>query len=336
MPDTVNVRTNMILRRVCHLARFLVFAACVVCHALSAFAQFAVEFHRTLLVTESEPVGLEIVVVQGHLQVAYAREGQVSITAIAQAPNGVDLPKDFFTTRLSVEQSVNRVEIREQARDEKSQRGVEVAYRIDVPYRTEVHSLLNQGKETVIGIMGPVRAKINKGDIKVSYISKGAVVEVGSGNLDLQVIGERVEARTGRGDISCLRVAQGLSAETGEGDISLNVVGPSHAMVKRGPGRIDAGGVMGTLVASTDAGDLHVKAAPRDDWQLSSVSGRVRVELPPRARFELDLDTTAGEVDVQRDDIEVPGAKVRRFHQKVNGGGKHVIVRAENGKIIIA
>jgi hypothetical protein len=336
MPHARNFRTHMTLRRVCHLARFLVFAACVVCHVLSAFAQFVVEFHRTLPVTVAEAVSLEIVIAKGDLQVAYAREGQVSITAIAQASNGGNLPEDFLTTRLSVERIGNRVEIREQAHDEESHSGVEVAYRIDVPYRTEVHSVLSQGKETVIGVMGPVRARTNKGDIKVSYISKGAVVEAGAGNLDLQVIGERVEAKTGRGDISCLRVAQGLSAETGEGDISLKAVGPSHAIVKRGPGRIDAGGVMGTLVASTDAGDLHVKAAPHDDWQLSSVSGTVRVELPPRARFELDVGTVSGEVDVHRNDIEVPGVEVRRFHQKVNGGGKHVVVRAQNGRIVIA
>src|SRR5262249_38797165 len=100
-------------------------------------------------------------------------------------------------------------------------------------------------------------------------------------------------------------------------------------------GRVDAGGVRGTLVASTDAGDLHVKAVPHDDWHLSSVSGTIRVELPPAAGFEVDANTISGEVSIGRDDLDKRTAGGRHFNQKANGGGKRIELRTEAGRIVI-
>jgi DUF4097 and DUF4098 domain-containing protein YvlB len=153
--------------------------------------------------------------------------------------------------------------------------------------------------------------------------------------LDLQVIGEHVEAHAGQGNISCTRAAQGVSADTGDGDISLMVVGPSTATVKKGSGRVDVGGARDSLVVSTDEGDLHVRAIPHDDWQLSSASGNVRLEFPPGAKLELDASTATGEFQVDRDDIARPNPNVRRLSQKVNGGGKRIAVHTGSGRILI-
>jgi DUF4097 and DUF4098 domain-containing protein YvlB len=154
-----------------------------------------------------------------------------------------------------------------------------------------------------------------KGDIKASYISKGLQAEVDHGNLDLQVIGEHVEAKTGSGNISCARLAQGVSAETGDGDITLMVVGPSTATVEKGTGRIDVGGARSSFVGSTDGGDLCIKAIPHGDWQLNSVSGNIRVELPAAAKFELDASTDSGNVLVDRDDTQ---SRVPRFLNSIS------------------
>src|SRR5262249_52325426 len=137
-----------------------------------------------------------------------------------------------------------------------------ISYRIDVPYRTEVQSSLSSGKQTITGVMGPINALADRGDIRISYVAKAVSAETGKGSLFLEVIGERANVAARAGSISCLRIAQGVNAETGDGDISLTVVGPSEARVRQGAGRIDAGGVRGTLIASTDAGDLHVKGVP--------------------------------------------------------------------------
>jgi Toastrack DUF4097 len=312
------------------LGQFVLFA---IAFCGSALAQITRDFNQTFAVSIAQPVRLDIELPTGDLQVAYSREGEVSISLqITADPN---VPSDFPVNLLSVTRAGNEINIRQQHSLDTSPDRIRITYRIGVPYRTEVHSFLNSGKQTITGIMGPVSAEINNGLLNVSYVSKAVVAHAGAGNLDLQVIGEHVEASTGQGNISCSRAVQGVSAETGEGDISLTVVGPSEAKVKQGTGRIDAGGVRGTFLASTDAGGLHVKAAPHDDWRLSSVSGPIRVELPPACSFDLDVMTT-GEVVIARDDLPKLTVGVRQLNQRANGGGKRIEVRSKTGRIMVS
>jgi hypothetical protein len=171
-------------------------------HVESASAQFADQFHRTLTVTTTEPVTLDIEVPKGDVQILYSRDGQVSIAGLAQASGG-GLDNDFFKAVLTVEQSGNHFKIRHVSNPAYPEQKISVLYRIDVPYRTEVTSQVNNGRQTLSGIMGPAKVVTRKGDIKASYVSKGLQAEVEAGNLDLEVIGEHVEAKTGNGNISC-------------------------------------------------------------------------------------------------------------------------------------
>src|SRR5215470_16703990 len=300
------------------------------------FAQSAREYHRTLPVTNVDPVTLDVHLSEGELQIAYGRDEQVSIVAIARVPAGTKAGEESLAAPISVEQDGNHVQVRNPSGAGSAAEKIRIACRIDVPYRTEVHSVVDNGKQTVTGIMGPVKTQTRKGDIKVSYVSKGVRAEAGLGNLDFEVIGERVEARTGAGAISCIRALQGGDAETGDGDIVLTVVGTIKATVRRGTGRIEVGAARGGFIGSTAGGDLRIKAAPHDDWRLSSVSGNIRVELPKSARFEVDATTDSGEVLINRDDIERPNASVRTLRQKVNGGGKRIEAHTESGKIVIS
>jgi len=316
-------------------AQTLALAVALTTCAQLGFAQSVREYRRTLQVAVTDPVILDVHLSQGDLQIAYGRDEQVSILAIARVPAGAEESEEFLATPISVEQRGNHVWIRNPSGAGSAADKIRIICRIDVPYWTEVNSVVDNGKQMVTGIMGPVRTQTRKGDIKVSYVSKGALAEAASGNLDLEVIGDHVDAKTGAGAISCARALQGVDAETGDGDIVLMVVGPSKATVKKGTGRIEVGAARGGLIGSTDAGDLRVKATPHDDWRLSSVSGSVRVELPPAAKFEVDATTDSGEVLINRDDIERPNAGVRNLRQKVNGGGKRIEAHTESGKIVI-
>ena len=317
------------------LAWFTVVSIASVACIQNSFAQVTTEIRRTLTVTSTEPLALDVEVPSGDLQILYGREGQVSISGVAKPSAGAKLDDNFFPAVLIIEQDGNHLTIRHVPSPAYSEKGIRVLYRIDVPYRTQVTTRVNRGKQNISGILGPVKAVTSKGDIKASYVSKGLRAQVDYGNLDLQVIGEHVEAKTGNGNISCSRVAQGVSAETGTGDITLMVVGPSTATVKSGSGRIDVGGARSSFAGSTDGGDLHIKAIPHGDWQLNSVSGNIRVELPEAAKFELDATTDSGNILVDRDDIAKPDAAVPHLHQQVNGGGKHIEARTNAGTIVI-
>ena len=300
-----------------------------------SFAQGKAEIHRTLMVTSTEQVILDVDVPSGDLQILYGREGQVSIAGVATASSDAKLDDNFFPAVLTIEQEGNHLTIRHVPEPAYPEKGIGVLYRIDVPYRTAVTSKLDRGQMNISGILGPVKAVTRNAEIKASYISKGLQARADIGNLDIQVIGEHVEAQTSRGNISCSRVALGVSAETDDGDITLMVVGPSTATVKKGIGRIDVGGARGTLVGSTDGGDLHVRAIPHDDWRLRSASGNVRLDLPPAAKLELDVSTTSGELQVDREDIGKPNSDPHHFYQTLNGGGKRIEVRTASGNIVI-
>ena len=287
------------------------------------------EFHRTFAVSLAEPVILQVDLLGGDLRIAYAHDGEVSISISAQNASSTDL--ESLSTRLVMAQSGNQLDVWERPGPGHNPK---LTYSIDVPYRTEVHTSLRRGKQTITGLMGPVTGEIGVGDIEASYISLGVTTRARTGNLIFEMVGGSIEARTDHGKIACQRAPQGISAETGDGDISLAAVGASAVVVKSGKGRIDVRGARGSLLASTLAGDLYVNAVPHENWQLSSGSGTIHLELPPRAGFDLDANTTSGQLTWARD-LTRPDTRVRHFTQKVNSGGKRIDVRSDSGDIVI-
>jgi len=293
-------------------------------------AKSSVELRRTLGVALDSPVLLDVMIPRMDLLIAYGANEQLSLEATAQGAAEKD-PRDL----LVIEQTGNHIRIATPAYDKPEEQQTKIVCRIAVPYRTEVHSVIENGTQNIVGIMGPVKAETSRGDIRVSYVSKEVFASTAIGNLEFKVIGSRVEAKAGDGNISCARVAQGTTAQTEDGDIVLKAIGPSTAVIMKGSGRVDADGVLGSFGASTAAGDVIVRAMPHDDWRLTSTGGNIRVELPSGAPFEIDAATTLGKILVERDDIESPAQLVRQLHAKVNGGGKHVEARTERGRVVL-
>jgi hypothetical protein len=309
----------------------LAFSYCNLC-----LAQHSAQLRKVFPVSIAQPVMLDVHLVEGELQIAYAHEGEVSIVAQLQPKVESRAAADSLADVLAVNAEGNKIEIGQRRLEPKLGPNSNISYRIGVPYRTEVRSALSSGKQTITGVMGPVNAQVDRGDIEISYVAKAVSAQTGAGRLLLEVIGGPATVAASVGNISCVRIAQGVDAETGDGDISLLVVGPSEAKVSRGTGRIDVGGIRGTLTASTDAGDLHVKAVPHDNWRLSSASGAIRIEVPSVSRFDLDAMTDSGELVIRRNDLPKPGVGVRQFNQKANGGGKKIEVRSQSGRIVVS
>jgi hypothetical protein len=301
-----------------------------------SYAQSTRQWQRRFSTSIAEPVSIQVNLTQADLQIGYAREGEVSIKVSARTASDNDIDENYFAAHVLIEQSGNKISIREQPSASAFDRSIRMAFQIDVPYRTQIQTRVVTGKQSITGVMGPVTAQSDNGDIKVEYVSNAVTAEAGTGNLDLLVIGAKIEAKTGTGNISCSRAQQGVSAETTDGDITLMVVGSSQAIIKTGTGRIEVGGVRGTLLASTVAGDMHVKAVPHDDWQLKSVSGSIRVELPPQSGFEIHAETQSGALIISRDDLEKTSVEDRLLVRKANGGGTRIELHTDAGKIVIS
>src|SRR5207237_1154226 len=126
----------------------IVFSALAVCASLvcaQSTAQADGDFHRILTVNPSEPVILSVELERGDLQISYSRDGQVSITAFGAASGGVKLDAGYFASIVRLEQSENRIQLRDVLTAEQVQARNTIHYRIDVPYRTEVKSRVNRG-----------------------------------------------------------------------------------------------------------------------------------------------------------------------------------------------
>lgn len=276
-----------------------------------------VGFRQTLPVSIASPVILDIAVSRGNVTIGYARDGEVSISVSAKDVAGKSASAEYLKTALAIEQYENHILIRESlatATDLK----FNVSYRIDVPFQTQVKSFIaGLGNQKLIGIAGPAKLSTRTGDIEATLVRFAWV-----------------EAITGRGNISCSRSAQVL-AQTGAGNITLMEDGPSKAAVKKGAGRIEVGGVRGSFEGVTDLGELHIKAVLNDDWHLTSTAGNIRIEVPSKAKFRLDASTLAGRIYVEHGAMEKPPEDARQLRQEVNGGGKSIQARSNNGNIFI-
>ena len=312
------------------LIRSMVVMAVVAAYLQQGSAQ---QIRRTFVVSLAEPVTLHVELEQGDLQIGYARDGEVTITVVATGNLDAIPEAASLADQFRVETVNNHVEVRN---GPGSSPAIRLTYRIDVPYRTEVAALLQYGKAKISGIMGPVNVEVGIGDIQVARISLESTAHTRMGDLSFDVVGGKIEARTKQGNIACQRAPQGINAETGYGDISLAVVGASAAIVNTGGGRIDAVGVRGPLLATASSGEILVRAVPHDDWQLSSISGTVRLQLPRGSRFDLDLATNSGEMVITRDDLKNPRVGVRHVNEKANGGGKRIEVRTDSGRIVVS
>src|SRR6202007_2936066 len=99
-----------------------------------------------------ETVTLDVDVAAGELQVSYGRDGELSIAASARSSAQAGIADDFFSTVLSIEQSGNHIKIHTSDAAAYEER-IRVLYRIDVPYRTELTSKINSGKQVITGIL---------------------------------------------------------------------------------------------------------------------------------------------------------------------------------------
>lgn len=284
----------------------------------ASFAKSKAEFQRIIPLAPRDHIVVDVTVPQGDVTISYAHAGEISIAAAAQDTENKDLPADFFDHGLAIERNGNHVKIQFASDGVRYDKAVRISYTIGVPNWIEVNSSVGSGNQTISGVMGPVKAICGSGDVRVLYIT------------------DALEAKTDIGNITVVQVGRAATVETGTGNIGLKNIGPgSFATVKKGTGTISVDGVSGSFSGSSDAGELDIKGAVYDSWQLTSVSGNIHITTSEPS-FEIDAATRSGRLSVANDDIKGPGAAdVQECHQKVNGGGKLIQARSTSGNIFI-
>jgi hypothetical protein len=306
-----------------HILRFAILAC--ITHGLLVFGEDKVEFKKSVPLAPADHMILDVTVPRGDVSIQFRHAGEISVTASAFTTDGKDLPDNFFDTSLKVERQGDHLKVSATPSDLSAKPTVKIAYTIGVPDWIEVNSTIEKdGNQNIAGVRGPVKVASGHGDIKILYVTT------------------TLDAKTGSGNITVTRVGTAARVETGAGNIKMKDIGPSSAaIVKKGHGRIEMDGVSGSFTGSTDAGELVAQGAVFEDWNLTSASGKISIEIGggeggEEAKFEVDAITRSGMFLSENEYLKpCRVAAVHECHQKVNGGGKVVHARSQSGDIFV-
>jgi len=156
----------------------------------------------------------------------------------------------------------------------------------------------------------------------------------GSGDLDIDGVGQNAKLSTGSGNIHASGLQGGFSANTGSGNIRIDGSGEGDAKVQTGSGNIDLKNVRGGLRAGTGSGEIKVAGTPTNPWHLETGSGNVEF-WPGNTGFTLDASTGSGTVHTEHEML-VQGSQDRHhITGKVNGGGPTVRIETGSGDVRI-
>lgn len=198
-------------------------------------------------------------------------------------------------------------------------------------------------------VLGDVTVDARHGGVEVADLGANLTLESRHGNVEVRGVTGQVEVDVQHGSLS-VREAGGLKArvsygdavaESVAGDVSIharhagarasNVTGQVDVETSYADIRVDGAG--GPIQARVTHGDAHL--SPRVPItraiDASASDGGITLDVPEGSRFELDAESTHGEVNV-----DVPGLEARatgdgepaRASGSVGGGETRVTLRA--------
>ena len=307
--------------------KFRVFSSTIVSGAIALVVLFATtavfasspqgSFERTLQV--SGPVDLDVQTHSGDITVRAGSSGSVTIRGKIHVNNSwfsSNREGDIHSIEQNppIHQSGNSIRV-----ENVDMRNISIDYEITVPSDTAVRSRSGSGNQTIEGTKGNSDIQTGSGDIKLSNLTGDIHVQTGSGNVRAQSVSGPIHGGTGSGDIEI--------AESGSGDVELHT----------GSGNITARGVSGGFRGETGSGDITAEGTQTGSWEMQTGSGNVRVHLPGDAKYDADISTSSGSIDVDAP-VETTvqgrvGDSHKSVHGKVRGGGQLLRVRTGSGDI---
>jgi hypothetical protein len=217
--------------------------------------------------------------------------------------------------------------------DRELRENISIDYDITVPARTLLNTETGSGDQNISGLQDRVHAHSGSGNLTISSVSAELRAESGSGDLDLSNLTGRMYVSTGSGNIRTSRVAGAFTGSSGSGDIHLDETAAGDVKLETGSGNVKAFGVNGTLDVSTGSGDIEVAGQQRGDWRLGAGSGNVRIRLAGEPSFDLDAETSSGDINLGMP-VTVQGSMGRhRVEGRVRNGGQLLRVHTGSGDI---
>ncbi len=290
-------------------------------------------FERSLQVTGA--VSLKVETGSGNISVRRGSGNTVRVVGEIRA-RGTNAEEKVrrLEAEPPIEQTGNTIRIGK-IEDEALRRKVSISYQIEVPADTRLEAGTGSGDVIGESILGPVNAATGSGNVSVSNIEREVTATTGSGDVVINGAGAGVKATTGSGNIHGTNLKGGAVLQTGSGDVSVEQSALGDVRVGTGSGNVHVTGVKGRLTAETGSGDVLLEGAPEGSWRLSAGSGDLRLRLPSGTGYELDAETSSGEIRVDSP-ITLQGAvNRRRVRGVVGGGGAFITAETGSGDIVV-
>ncbi len=147
-----------------------------------------------------------------------------------------------------------------------------------------------------------------------------ATVRSVSGNLTIDGVSARISARTVSGDLQTRGVAGDLSLRTVSGDLTV------------------AGGRSGRVGAESVSGDVTLDLDLEDgaDVRVKTVSGALRMRVPPDTGLALDVRSVSGSLEAAFDGVLVQTAPGKRtLSGRIGSGQGSLQAKSVSGDVVI-
>ncbi len=144
--------------------------------------------------------------------------------------------------------------------------------------------------------MGDVVIETSSGDISVAPRLARLDAVTASGNVDFDSI-ERLRAKTASGRVRGNRVDGEASCVTASGSIKIAQV-TDRADLSTASGDVTIGECAGPLHCATLSGNVKIERVTGPSIKVKSMSGGVKLGIPPRTRLELDAESLSGKVSL--------------------------------------
>jgi DUF4097 and DUF4098 domain-containing protein YvlB len=196
---------------------------------------------------------------------------------ITEAPAGVVRARisGGGADRFEVEQLGDVIRVEAERGNRGFAKRASAAVSVEAPAGTDVELRSASGDVIIRSEVGSVRVGLASGDLKMG---------VATGDMT---------AKTASGDLFVESIAGMLRAQTASGDIRVDTIG-SDCEIMTASGDVFIGTVAGRVDVKSASGDATFRAVQGDVVVGKTVSGNVRIGIPPKRVVEVDLHALSG------------------------------------------
>lgn len=257
---------------------------------------------------------------------------RVEVVARLWGDNDIEADEQADLIRRGIRQDGNRIAIRTPTLLRPRPifffgRGPRVDYQLTVPRSTEAKIISRSGRIEIEHVSGPLDIEGRSGRVSLREIGGDATIIASSGAIQVEAVDGSLTIESRSGGVKVSGCRGDLAVQQRSGSLQVDDVGGSMQAESRS-GVTSISDVGGALTLNSRSGTVRYEGPIRAPFDITVVSGSVRLAAEPDSVFMLDAETASGTV---RSDFPV-----RRDAPAGNEGTAPTVrIRAISGSIYV-